>query len=134
MGVHHMQLSHSIIGGVRKEVEYALTKAIHIVKKLTPDQKLIFDKLENGYHRVDPMRGSEFILDLVFHKRTDHNACIRKRVSILCPFHDHVIPVAAPKSKAAVNVIITVSGLSNRLEQFIANYGKNILLSKASPR
>ena len=130
MGVHQLQPSHGLIGGIRQEANYALIKAIHTVNnELTPDQKLIFDKFENGYRRVDPMRGSEFILDLVFHKSTNHNAHIRKRVSILRPFHDHVVPVPAPESKATVNFVITLSDLSNRLEQFLANYGKNILRS-----
>ena len=130
MGIHQLQPSRGIIGGIREEARYALTKAIHMVNDgLIPEQKFIFDKLENGYRRVDPMRGSEFILDFVFRKSTDHNARIRKRVSILRPFHDHVVQVPALETKATVNFVVTLSGLSSRLEQFLANYGKNILLS-----
>lgn len=48
---------------------------------------------------------------------------------ILRPFHELTVPVDAPDNPARVNFVVTLSGLSNRLEQFLANYEKNIIQS-----
>lgn len=128
MSVNHEQPSRGIIGGIREEARYALTKAIYLVNQGLPHtQRLVFEKLDNGYHRVDPMRGSEYILDFVFRKNSDRSVRVKKRMSILRPFHDAVVPVDTPEQTPKVNFVVTLSGLSNRLEQFLANYEKNIL-------
>lgn len=130
MSISHEQPSRGIIGGIREEARYALTKAIYVANQGLPaTQRLVFEKLENGYHRVDPMRGSEYILDFVFRKNSDRNVRVKKRVSILRPFHDVTVPVDAPNHHSSVNFVVTLSGLSNRLEQFLANYEKNIIQS-----
>ena len=128
MSVSHEQPSRGIIGGIREEARYALTKAIYLINQGLPHtQRLVFEKLDNGYHRVDPMRGSEYILDFVFRKNSDRSVRVKKRISILRPFHDAIIPVDTPEQIPKVNFVVTLSGLSNRLEQFLANYEKNIL-------
>lgn len=117
-----------IIGGIREEARYALTKAIYQANQGLPQaQRYVFDKLENGYHRVDPMRGSEFILDFVFRKHSDRSARIKKRLSILRPYHETVVPVESSEMLPTVNFLVTLSGLSNRLEHFLMNYEKNVL-------
>lgn len=131
MSVYHEQPSRGIIGGLREEARYALTKAIYLANQgLSPDQRLIFEKLENGYHRVDPMRGSEYILDFVFRKSSDRNMRVKKRVGLLRPYHETVVPVPTAEQLNRVNFVVTLSGLSNRLEQFLANFEKNILNQK----
>ena len=131
MSVYHEQPSRGIIGGTREEARYALTKAIYLANQgLTPNQRLIFEKLENGYHRVDPMRGSEYILDFVFRKSSDRNVRVKKRIGLLRPYHEVVVPVPTPEHLDRVNFVVTLSGLSNRLEQFLANFEKNILNQK----
>ena len=128
MSVNHEQPSRGIIGGIREEARYALTKAIYIANQgLPPNQRLVFEKLENGYHRVDPMRGSEYILDFVFRKSSDKTNHFKKRVSLLRPYHEVVVPVSSQERNNSINFIVTLSGLSNRLEQFLANFEKNIL-------
>ena len=130
MSISHEQPSRGIIGGIREEARYALTKAIYVANQGLPaTQRLVFEKLENGYHRVDPMRGSEYVLDFVFRKNSDRNVRVKKRVSILRPFHDVTVPVDSHNHHNRVNFVVTLSGLSNRLEQFLANYEKNIIQS-----
>lgn len=73
------------------------------------------------------MRGSEFILDFVFRKHSDRSARIKKRLSILRPYHETVVPVESSEMLPTVNFLVTLSGLSNRLEHFLMNYEKNVL-------
>ena len=117
-----------IIGGMREEARYGLTKAIYLANQGLPqNQRYIFDKLENGYHRVDPMRGSEFILDFIFRRSSDRNTRIKKRISILRPFHESVVPMDSPEMLPTVNFVVTLSGLSSRLEHFLAQYERNVI-------
>ena len=117
-----------IIGGIREEARYALTKAIYQANQGIPQsQRYVFDKLENGYHRVDPMRGSEFILDFVFRRQSDRNTRVKRRLSILRPFHETVVPVDSSEALPTVNFLVTLSGLSNRLEHFLEQYERNVL-------
>lgn len=128
MSVMHESPARGIIGGFREEARFSLTKAIYLANQGLPQsQRYVFDKLENGYHRVDPMRGSEFILDFVFRKQSDRNARIKKRLSILRPYHETIIPVDGSEMLPTVNFLVTLSGLSNRLEHFLMQYEKNVL-------
>lgn len=128
MTVMHESPARGIIGGTREEARFALTKAIYLANQGRPqNERYVFDKLENGYHRVDPMRGSEYILDFVFRKSSDHNVRLKKRVSILRPHHETVVPVDVQEVLPTVNFITVLSGLSNRLETFLANYEKTVL-------
>jgi chondroitin sulfate synthase len=131
MSVYNEQPSRGIIGGLREEARYALTKGIYIANQgLSPKNRLIFEKLENGYHRIDPMRGSEYILDFVFRKSSDRNVRVKKRIGLLRPYHETIVPVDSSNHLDHVNFVVTLSGLSNRLEQFLANFEKNILIPK----
>ena len=128
MSIMHESPARGIIGGVREEARYALTKAIYLANQGVPQsQRYVFDKLENGYHRVDPMRGSEFILDFVFRRQADRSTRIRKRLSILRPFHETVVPVEVPEGLPTVNFVVVLSGLSHRLEHFMMQYEHNVL-------
>ena len=128
MTVMHESPARGIIGGIREEARYALTKAIYVANQgRSQHERYVFDKLENGYHRVDPMRGSEFILDFIFRKSSNRNIRIKKRISILRPFHETVVPVDTYEVLPTVNFITVLSGLSNRLETFLSNYEKNVL-------
>ena len=128
MSIMHESPARGIIGGIREEARYALTKAIYLANQgVQQSQRYVFDKLENGYHRVDPMRGSEFILDFVFRRQADRSTRIRKRLSILRPFHETVVPVDAPEGLPTVNFIVVLSGLSHRLEHFMMQYERNVL-------
>lgn len=131
MSVYNEQPSHGIIGGLREEARYVLTKAIYLANQgIPPQERLMFEKLENGYHRIDPMRGSEYILDFLFRKNSDRSIRVRKRVSLLRPFHEAVVPVTAIQKTRRVHFVVTLSGLSNRLEQFLTNFERNILTQK----
>ena len=117
-----------IIGGAREEARFALTKAIYLANKGLPQpDRLVFFKLENGYHRVDPMRGSEFILDFVFTRVSDKKKRFRKRLSILRPFHDVIVPIESSEDLPVINFLITLSGLSDRLENFLAAFEHKVL-------
>ncbi len=131
MSINNEQPSNGIIGGIREEARFILTKGIFIANQGLPNhEKLIFHKLENGYHRIDPMRGSEYILDFVFRKSSDKSTQIKKRVNVLRPFHETVIPIDCSQNQPRVNFIITLSGLSDRLEKFLKTFEKNILIPK----
>lgn len=128
MSIMNESPARGIIGGIREEARYALTKAIYVANQGLPQsQRFIFDKLENGYRRVDPMRGSEYILDFVFRRSSNRNTRVKKRISILRPFHETVVPVDSPEMLPTVNFIVVLSGLSNRLEHFLMQYEKNVL-------
>lgn len=129
MAINSEQPSHGIIGGIRDEARFALTKGIFLANAgASPANKLVFDKLENGYHRVDPMRGSEYILDFVFRKNADKSVRVRKRIGLLRPFHDVVVPIDTPQHSPRINFIVTLSGLSERLEQFLKAFERNVLI------
>ena len=131
MSIYNEQPSHGIIGGTREEARFVLTKGISIANQgLPPNEKLVFDKLENGYHRIDPMRGSEYVLDFVFRKSADKSKRVKKRVNLLRPFHEVVVPVEAPQHQPKVNFIVTLSGLSERLEKFLKTFENNVLKPK----
>ncbi len=120
-----------IIGGFREEARFALTKAIYLANQgVAQSQRFVFDKLENGYHRVDPMRGSEFVLDFVFHRQSDRKTKIRKRLAILRPYHETVLPIASPEVLPTINFLVTLGGLSSRLEHFLSQYANHILLQR----
>ena len=128
MSIMHESPARGIIGSIREEARFALTKAIYLANQGIPQsQRYIFDKLENGYHRVDAMRGSEFILDFVFRKQSDRNTRIKKRLSILRPFHETIVPIESSEMLPTVNFLVTLSGLSNRLEHFLSQYERNVL-------
>lgn len=128
MSIMNESPARGIIGGLREEARYALTKAIYLANQGIPQaQRYVFDKLENGYHRIDPMRGSEFILDFVFHRVSDRTKRIKKRLSILRPYHDTVVPVTTSELHPTVNFLITLSGLSERLDHFLKQYERNVL-------
>ena len=128
MSVFHESPARGIIGGTREEARFVLTKAIYIVNQGRPQkERYVFDKLENGYHRIDPMRGSEFVLDFVFRKSSNHNVRIKKRVGVLRPFHETVVPVDTPEVLPTVNFVTVLSGLNDRLETFLVNYEKSVL-------
>ena len=130
MTIFHESPARGIIGGMREEARFALTKAIYLINQgRSPKERYVFDKLENGYHRVDPMRGSEFVLDFVFRKSSNHNVRVKKRVGILRPFHESVLPVNTPEVLPTVNFVTVLSGLSARLETFLANYESNVLVA-----
>ncbi len=128
MSIMNESPARGIIGGIREEARYALTKAIYLANQGLPQsQRFIFDKLENGYHRLDPMRGSEYILDFVFRRNSDRSTRIKKRISILRPFHESVVPIESPEMLPTVNVVTVLSGLSSRLEHFLQQYERNVL-------
>lgn len=128
MTIMHDSPARGIIAGIREEARYALTKAIYIANQGLPQsQRFIFDKLENGYHRIDPMRGSEYVLDFVFRRNSDRTARIKKRISILRPYHESVVPVDASEMLPTVNFVVVLSGLSDRLEHFMMQYEQNVL-------
>ena len=128
MSIMNESPARGIIGGIREEARYALTKAIYLANQGVPqNQRYVFEKLENGYHRVDPMRGSEFILDFVFRRQANRGTKIRKRLSILRPYHETVVPVDSPEMLPTVNFVVVLSGLSHRLEHFLTQYEQNVL-------
>ena len=129
MSINNEQPSNGIIGGIREEARFILTKGIFVANQGLPsNEKIIFHKLENGYHRIDPMRGSEYILDFVFRKSVDKSTLVKKRVNVLRPFHETVIPIDCPQRQPRVNFVITLSGLSDRLEKFLKTFEKNVLM------
>eukprot|EP00731_Ephydatia_muelleri_P009176 Em0004g1514a len=128
MGVWRESPSVGITGDVREEARMLLSKAILLATQLHPGgDKLAFDRVENGYRRVDASRGSEYVFDLVFTggvASAARNAPIRKRVSLLRPYHEDSVPVATSESSSAVNLILPLSGFTERLERFLACYGE----------
>lgn len=130
MGVWRDSPSVGIAGDVREEAKTLLSNAIlHATQ--AEGGKLVFDRLENGYRRVDVHRGSEYVFDLVFSGGGSHlsprNAPIRRRVSLLRPYAEDTIPVPSAETSAKINLILTLCGYSDRLERFLAHYGEEVL-------
>lgn len=125
MGVWQESPSVGIVGDVREEAKLMLFKAIHHVTQLQEGgEKLVFDHVENGYRRVDATRGSEYVLDLVFRcEASQQLAPVRKRVTLVRPYHEDIIPAIPPvEPSPTVNLILVLSGLADRLERFLTSY------------
>ena len=133
MGVWRESPSVGIMGDVREEARTALSRALGHLQRGGGGERLELEVLENGYRRVDATRGSEYIFDLLLRvggASSPQRPPIRKRVSLLRPYHEDLVPMPSPPSPEApvtVNLIMALYGLSDRLERFLLGYEEEIL-------
>lgn len=121
--------STGLIGVDRHEARNVLTKGMFLINKnKAPSERYGFERLQNGYKRIDPSRGADYILDFVLNKQYGHDSKIHKRINLFRPFQDEflVVPNEA-SSDRTVNFIVPLSGLSNRLVEFMRTYEANVL-------
>ena len=125
----HNLPSTGLIGVDRQEARNVLTKGMYLINKnRAPSERYGFERLQNGYKRIDPNRGADYILDFVLNRQYGHDSKIHKRINLFRPFQDEflIIPNEGSSDKT-VNFIVPLSGLSNRLVEFMRTYEANVL-------
>ena len=121
-----------LIGVDRQEARNVLTKGMYLINKnRAPSERYSFERLQNGYKRIDPNRGADYILDFVLSRQYGHESKVYKRINLFRPFQDEflVIPNEG-RSSNTVNFIVPLSALSNRLVDFMRTYEANVLETK----
>ena len=84
--------------------------------------------LENGYRRLDPTRGVEYVMDVS--GQLGNGTTMRERLSFLRPFGEiEVLNRVHSDTSVAVNIIVPVSGVADRFRQFLVNYETTCLKS-----
>lgn len=121
--------STGLIGVDRQEARNVLTKGMYLINKnRVPSERYGFERLQNGYKRIDPNRGAEYILDFVLNRQYGHDSKIHKRINLFRPFQDEFLTTPNEgSSDSTVNFIVPLSGLSNRLVEFMKAYEANVL-------
>lgn len=113
-----------------------VAEVIHsAVKMLTHEQPQKSAHLINGYRRVDPRRGAEYILDMKLKASSGKDE--RRRVYMLRPFTKvESIQMTATTEQRGIHLVVPVlKGEIEKLEQFLKMYqrvclqsGENVVL------
>nr|XP_006814085.1 PREDICTED: chondroitin sulfate synthase 1-like [Saccoglossus kowalevskii] len=120
-----------LIGSFKFDVQDVLQQALDFVNKDSDEEYRLFNLL-NGYRRVDPAKGAEYILDLELEKVDEISTVIdRKLLYLVRPFHNlQLLSRKFGKTNQNVNFIIPLSKVTDRLKDFMANYEKICLKTK----
>lgn len=89
--------------------------------------------LVNGYRRLDPTRGVEYVMDVdgVLQNGT---TVVRERLNFLRPFGDvQAMDELHSDPLAFINIIVPISGVADRFRQFLSVYEK-VCLSANPPQ
>ena len=113
--------SHGLVGVTRNEIRFALTQGLAILRKSLA-HKVKFVLLENGFRRVSPSKGIEYILDLVVKDNNMKN--LHKRVRFYLPLSSPAISVEMPVSppRTTINILTTMSRVGDRAKGFLETF------------
>lgn len=115
---HHMNM----------ELEEALKHASTLVGQQLKES-VRMKELTSGYVRHNPTRGYEYIIDAVYVK--DCRNCVAKpfsrRVSFVRPPSEPVLVHDVMVSNQVVNVIVPISNVNERFNEFIEKFGQSFL-------
>jgi len=91
--------------------------------------QLSLKHIVNGYRRLDPTRGMEYILDLLLMDRSDHNKEIVKRVHLVKPLgRVELVPMPYVTETMMVNIILPLNVNDVGLfDEFMATYARACL-------
>ena len=129
---YHNLPATGLVGVDRQEARNVLTKGMYLINKnRAPSERYGFERLENGYRRIDPSRGADYVLDFVLNRQYGHGGKIHKRINLYHPFQEDFLIVPNDASPdTTVHFIVPLSGLSYRLVQFMKTYETNVLEPK----
>ena len=101
------------------------------VEKLASKYKQSYKtaKLIRGYRRFEPVRGMEYVLDILLHEK-DTKKSYRKRVHIVRPLSQlEIVPMPYVTESSKLNLIltITIDDDVNEVDNFLNSYAKTCL-------
>lgn len=108
-------------GAFKQDTEEVIHTATRMLTHEDPSKKA---QLINGYRRVDPCRGAEYILDMQL--ATQEGVVERRRVHMLRPFTKvESIKMTATTEQRGVHLVLPVlKGQVEKLESFLKMYQK----------
>eukprot|EP00117_Sycon_ciliatum_P017073 scpid40344/ scgid16230/ Chondroitin sulfate synthase 1; Chondroitin glucuronyltransferase 1; Chondroitin synthase 1; Glucuronosyl-N-acetylgalactosaminyl-proteoglycan 4-beta-N-acetylgalactosaminyltransferase 1; N-acetylgalactosaminyl-proteoglycan 3-beta-glucuronosyltransferase 1; N-acetylgalactosaminyltransferase 1 len=118
-------------GSNKVDTGNAVKTAIQLISQLHDNQRIASFTLVNGYRRLDPVRGVDYIMDIS--AKLGSGDAVEERVKFLRPFGDvQLVDELKIDPYVAINIIVPISGIPNRFKEFLANYEK-VCLQKTSP-
>ena len=118
--------STGLFGTTRSEIKWVLTHGLGNVKR-SLKEPVSFVRLENGFRRVNPAQGLEYVLDFVVKNR--EKTWLRQRTAFTLPFSDQSVAVTGRQGSrtAHVHFLTTISGVASRLPDFLDMFYENLL-------
>ena len=115
-----------LFGTTRNEIKWALTHGLGNVKR-SLKEAVSFVRLENGFRRVNPSQGLEYVLDFIV--KNKKNVELRKRTAFCLPFSDQSIALSGKQGSSTdtVHFLTTISGVASRLPDFLDMFHQNLL-------
>ena len=115
-----------LFGTTRNEIKWALTHGLANVKR-SLKETVSFVRLENGFRRVNPSRGLEYILDFVV--KNKRNVELKKRTTFYLPLSNRALALDGKQGSSSVPVhfLTTISGVASRLPDFLDMFHQNLL-------
>ena len=123
-------------GAYKKDIEEVKETAVKMLaREYGHNEKVV--RLINGYRRVDPRRGAEYILDLELKDQLSAGAGERRRVFLLRPYTKvETIQMPSVSEQRGIHVVLPVTRHDTaQLEQFLQVYqrvclqtGENVIL------
>ena len=90
-------------------------------------------KLRNGYRRIDPLRGQEFILDMEVDHSDSSSGSEVHRLHLVKPFSSaQLISKTKINNNQTIHLILTTSRADERFHRFMDNFEKACLQTKDS--
>ena len=111
-----------LLGHQKSDIKDISHQAMALYNSGRPDKwKMV--KLINGYRRLDPLRGEEFILDVVIAQEGNEKVEETHRLELVKPFGvAHLLNDKTSSSSKMVHFILPISGISKRFETFMKNF------------
>ena len=135
-GFTEMNPEVTLRGAYKKDIEEVKETAVKMLaREYGHNEKVVH--LINGYRRVDPRRGAEYILDLELKDQLSAGAGERRRVFLLRPYTKvETIQMPSVSEQRGIHVVLPVTRHDTaQLEQFLQVYqrvclqtGENVIL------
>lgn len=112
-------------GDYKKDVEDVKETAIKMLSREYSNVEKDF-RLINGYRRIDPRRGAEYILDIGIKAAADNNQETIRRVNLLRPYTKvESIQMPTVIEQRGIHLVLPVKkGETKQLEEFLQMYQK----------
>ena len=125
----HINPKRHIESHIRYALDNNIPEMMSIMNKFSSEKKrtMEFKNLHYGYMRMDPLKGAQYILDLLMIYKRYHG----KRISIPVRRHAYAIQtfshvnikeVECLNNQEIVNIIVPLSGRNSAFKRFIQNY------------
>ena len=129
-----MQCFDSIVGADRHDIDDIKQMAMENLQQKYPG-KYSLRRLINGYRRFDPVRGMEYILDLLLVENSDKKELF-KRVHLIRPLGKvEIVPMPYVTENMMVNIILPLHPENVELfDQYLASYARVCLEGREDVR